>query len=240
MSSGKSKYIGIETRVNFDLLEAAVADYIQNGVLDKEKCINHIKQYTKGANRVGKVFKHITVLLNKNEDLLVHIRKYLKAVEFYQLGRSERRTIILCLFCIAYPITYDIVSICAKAFKLQDKINKQVITDKIGAIYGSNRAMHISVVEIIPLLIECDLIKRVKVGIYSAGSKIIIRDKFLAELVVYTDIFLSKSNSILMDDIAYKPWFSIFDLSTVVSTKFSHLITIRDGAVGKGYLTITH
>jgi hypothetical protein len=80
-------------------LEAAIYDYLANGTLDKEKCLSHIKQYTKGFNRAGKILKHITVLLSKNASLLAKLSDKIKADGFSQLNISDRKAIILCLFC---------------------------------------------------------------------------------------------------------------------------------------------
>jgi hypothetical protein len=65
-----------------------------------------------------------------------------------------------------------------------------------------------------------------------------ITNKFVSELVVYTDIKLSGSKSLLIDELSYKPWYSYFDMSGVVPATFSILLSKKDSAVGKGYLTI--
>jgi hypothetical protein len=234
--NSRNKYIGIESRVHFEVLEAAIADYIQDGFLDKEKCLSHIKQFTKGANRAIKILKHISVLVTKNENLLRKIKGALKDSSIYELSTSERKALILCLFSISYPITYDVLSALSQGFKVQELLNKQVIIQKIGAIYGGNRAMHIAVTELMPFLIECGIIQRVKLGIYSIESKLIVRNKFLAELIVYTDILLSGSKSILIDDLMHKAWYTYFDLSAVTPEHFKILVSKKDSSIGKGYL----
>ena len=234
----KGKYIGVESRVQYEVLEAAIYDYLSNGTLDKEKCLSHIKQYTKGNNRAGKILKHITVLLNKNAALLTKLSDKIKAYEFSQLSISDRKAIILSLFCNSFPITYDILIGFSQAFKVQDIVSKEVIVQKIGAMYGSNRAMHIAITEIIPLLIECGIINRNKVGIYSMSSKLFINNNFVTEVIIYTDIKLSGSKSILIDELSFKPWYSYFEVSPSNLDKFNKLISKKDSAVGKGYLTL--
>lgn len=236
--NSKGKYIGVESRVQYDILEAVVYDNLYNGTLDKEKCLSHIKQYTKGVNRAGKILKHVTVLLAKNAALFAILSKQMTANEFTQLNISDRKAIILCLFCKSFPITYDMLIGLAQAFKVQKIVSKEVLVQKIGAIYGSNRAMHIAVTEIIPLLIECGIIVRIKVGIYSFSSKLIITSKFVSELIIYTDIKLSGSKSILIDELNFKPWYSYFELSNLSIANFNQLVSKKDSAVGKGYLTI--
>ena len=237
--SSKGKYIGVESRVQYDVLEATLYEYLSNGKVDKEKCLSHIKQFTKGENRAGKILKHITVLLTKNEAIINKISKRLDAGVFAQLSSGERKALVLCLFCNSFPITYDILIGFAQAFKVQSIVSKEVIIHKIGSAYGSNRAMHIAVTEILPFLIECGIIERVKVGIYSTGSKLSISNKVISELIVFTDIRLSASKSMLIDELGYKPWYSYFELLNISPESFNILLSKKDSAVGKGYLTIS-
>jgi len=58
------------------------------------------------------------------------------------------------------------------------------------------------------------------------------------ELVVYTDIKKSGSKSLLVDELSYKPWYTYFELSSVLPETFNILLSRKDSAVGKGYLTI--
>jgi len=236
--SDKRKYIGIESRVHFVVLEDAIADYIKNGSFDKDRCLNHIKQFTKGENRAGKILKHVTVLIHKNNYLIEQVKKSLKGGDYYHFSVDERRTLMLCMFCISYPITFDILTALAQGFKVQDTINKQVIVQKIGAIYGSNRAMHIAITEIMPFLIECGLVQRIKMGLYSLDSKLVVKNRLVMELIIYTDIFLSGSKSILLDDLNFKPWYLYFDTTQLKDDQYKFLISKKDSAVGKGYLTI--
>lgn len=220
------------------MLEAALYDYLSNGNLDKEKCLSHIKQFTKGENRAGKILKHISVLLAKNESIISKISKQLDAGAFVQLSPGERKALVLCLFCNSFPITYDILIGFAQAFKVQSIVSKEVIIHKIGSAYGSNRAMHIAVTEILPFLIECGTIERVKMGIYSVGSKLPISNKAVSELVVFTDIKLSGTKSILLETLGFKPWYAYFAIPSFVPESSSLLLKKKDSAVGKGYLTI--
>ena len=233
----KGKYIGVESRVQYEVLEAALYDYLSSGTLDKQKCHSHIKQFTKGENRAGKILKHVSVLLAKNEGIISKIAKQLDADAYAQLPVTERKALILCLFCNSFPIAYDILIGFAQAFKVQTIVSKEVIIHKIGSAYGSNRSMHIAVTEILPFLIECGIIERIKIGIYASGSKLGVSNKVISELTVFTDIKLSASKSMLIDELGHKPWFSYFDLPNITSASFNIFLTKKDSAIGKGYLT---
>ena len=106
------------------------------------------------------------------------------------------------------------------------------------AIYGSNRTVDIAIDALLPMLIEHNTLKRDKVSLYSIGSRLNVSNKFISELVIYTDIKLSGTKSILTEDLNHKPWYSYFDLTMSHHDKYKHLIVKKDSSVGKGYLTI--
>jgi len=236
--SNRGKYIGIESRVHIEILEGAIYDYLSTGGIDKQEYLVHIKQFTKGMNRTGKILKHISVFLSRNEMLLKKLSVNMDAQSFAQLSSSERKALILSLFCNSFPITYDLLIGFAQAFKVQEIVSKEVIVNKIGAAYGSNRAMYIAVTELLPMLIECGVIKRVKLGIYCKDTKFSILNKFLIELIIYTDIKLSGTKSVLLDQLNFKPWYTYFEISDFSESKFNYLINRSSGAIGKGYLVI--
>jgi hypothetical protein len=98
--------------------------------------------------------------------------------------------------------------------------------------------MHIAVTEILPFIIECGVIERVKLGIYTIGSTLPVKNKAVSELIVFTDIILSASKSILIDEMGYKPWYTYYDLSNVSPVNFNILLSKKDSAVGNGYITL--
>ena len=134
--------------------------------------------------------------------------------------------------------TYDLLIALARGLKVQKQVNKKFIGEKIMLIYGSNRTVDIAIDALLPMIIELNAIKRDKVSIYSIGPKLSINNRLILELIVYTDIKLSGSKSILIDDLYYKPWFSYFNITELLPDKFKLLITRKDSAIGKGYLTV--
>jgi hypothetical protein len=91
---------------------------------------------------------------------------------------------------------------------------------------------------LLPMIIELNTIKRDKVSLYSTGSKLVVTNRFITELVVWTDIILSSSKSTLIEDLGYKPWYLYFDISIFKPENYNLLISNKDSAVGKGYLTL--
>lgn len=235
----KRKYIGIESRVQFDLLETALVESLLHGTLNKDQFALRIRQVNKGENRCKKILKHISVFLDKNEKVLQQIRASITAQGYYQLTPAERKALILSMFCCAYPIAYDILCGFAQTFKVQDTVSKSVILQKIYTSYGSNRAANIAITESIPLILECGLLHRVKTGIYSMGNRLSISNKLIAECIIFTDIRCSGSKSILIQDINFKPWFAYFNLPTIDLSHETTLLSQKSGLIGDGYLLIS-
>ncbi|MBK8808653.1 MAG: hypothetical protein IPO21_19270 [Bacteroidales bacterium] len=157
---------------------------------------------------------------------------------FLSLSKNDQKAVLISLYSLAFPIAYDILLAFSVGFKVQDVISKRVILEKMGALYGSNRSMHIGVDETIPLFLECGIISRQKNGIFAKGLKLKISNNFVSELIIYSNIKLSGSKSILVDELSFKPWYAYFEISSLTIDKFNVMISKKDSAVGKGYLMI--
>jgi hypothetical protein len=105
----------------------------------------------------------------------------------------------------------------------------------MSASYGSNRSIYIAVGELLPTFIELGLLLRPKRSVYYRNPAKEILNSAVAELLVYTDIKLSKSTPILVDDVSFRPWFAWFYVSRPETLPFT-FIKFADGIIGKGYL----
>ena len=237
--NSKGKYIGLNQRIPFDVLDAAIHFYLMNGVIDKEYIFQRMQEFTSGANRANKAAGYVVKILTHQEQFINQLKKVVKEVPYNSLRIDDRKAFCLCLVSLTYPITYDLLVALAQGFKVQSQINKKFINEKVKTIYGSNRTVDVAIDALLPMIIELNAIKRDKISLYSLANKLVITNKFLTELIIYSDIKLSGSKSILLDDLAYKPWYSYFQLSDIISDHFKYLISKKDSAVGKGYLTIT-
>ena len=234
--SSKGKYIGISNRIPLVVLEYAVSDYISTGQIDSEAYLSYIKEFTNGENRANKSLNQLVLILKKNIQLLdlVSLRTNRN---FSSLSQNDQMGLLVCMFALTFPIAFDILIAFSSVFKIQDVISKRVILEKMGSLYGSNRAMIIGVDETVPLFIDIKLINRQKVGLYLKGKKLTISNNLIAELIIYTGITLSGSKSLLVEDIVHKPWFSFFDMPYESNILYSQLIIKQDSSVGKGYIT---
>ena len=236
--NSKGKYIGLNQRIPFDVLDAAIHFYLMNGVIDKEYIFQRMQEFTSGVNRANKATGYVVKILTHQVLLLNQLSKVIKDVPYNTLRIEDRKAFCLCLISLTYPITYDLLVALAQGFKVQSQINKKFINEKVKTLYGSNRTVDVAIDALIPIIIELNTIKRDKVSLYSLANKLVITNKFVSEMIIYTDIKLSGSKSILMDDLDFKPWYSYFDFTSVNRDKFYQLISKKDSAVGKGYLTV--
>ena len=236
--SSKGKYIGISNRIPLVVLEYAIGDYINTGQVNAPAYLKYIQEFTKGGNRAKKTLSHLMAIINKNTNLINQLAKQIKG-DFLSLSDNDRRAVLICLYSLTFPIAYDILVAFSVGFKVQEVISKRVVLEKMGALYGSNRSMHIGVDETISLFLECGILIRKKLGIYGKGLSLKIRNNFVSELIIYTNIKLSGSKSILVDELNIKPWYSYFEISLVSTDNFKYLISKKDSTVGKGYLTVS-
>lgn len=236
--SSKGKYIGISNRIPLVVMEYAIADYISTGQVNAPAYFKYIQEFTKGENRAKKTLSHLVSIINKNTNLINQLAKQIKG-DFHTLSDNDRRAVLICLYSLTFPIAYDILLGFSVGFKVQEVISKRVVLEKMGALYGSNRSMHIGVDETIPLFLDCGIITRQKIGIYAKGLTLKITNNFVSELVIYSNIKLSGSKSILVDELNFKPWYSYFEISNVAGNNFTQLLNKKDSAVGKGYISIS-
>lgn len=236
--SSKGKYIGLNQRVPFDVLDSAVLFYLENGIIDKKFIFQKMLEFTAGINRARKATLYVVQILTRQESFLIQFKKSNNNTPYSSMRVDDRKALALCLISLTYPITYDLLIALAQGLKVQEQVNKKFISEKVMSIYGSNRTVDIAIDALLPMIIELNTIKRDKKSIYSIGSKLVISNKFFAEMIIYTDIKLSGSKSILIDELSHKPWFTYFEMSSFAQINFNLLLTKKDSAVGKGYLTI--
>lgn len=118
--------------------------------------------------------------------------------------------------------------------KTQSQISKIFISARMASLYGTNRTVDIALDALIPMIIELGAIQRDKTSIYSAAHKSTLSTAFTIELVIYTDIRLSGSKSLMLDEIPFRPWISYFRFTQPDLSKLS-LLRFDDNGTGKGY-----
>jgi len=234
---GTGKYIGINQRVPFDVLDTGLYRFLLDQAIDKESIIAHMREFTKGENRALKAVQYVVQILSRQEKYILELNKSIGAEAYLKLPVTDRKAIILSLVALTYPITYDLLIALASGFKVQPQINRQFINQKMAGLYGSNRTLAVALDALVPMIIELGTVERVKISLYSLSEKSVITHPAIRELIIFTDIKLSGSKSILVDDIQYRPWYMFFEISLGKQLKFS-LIKHVESRIGQGYLTI--
>jgi hypothetical protein len=237
MNTTAGKYIGINQRVPFQVLDAGLHQYLHSGLVSREDLKQHLREFTKGENRVSKAAKYAHTILSKPTVLLDFYKKYLTDEAYIRLSIQERKTLILCLFAYTYPIAYDLLTSLAAAFKVQPQVNKKFINQKLGAIYGSNRTLDIAIDALIPMLIELETIQRAKISIYELFPANTLNLTLTVESYIYTDIKLSGSKSILLDEIHSRPWY-LFRSISYNQIHHCKILKFSEGRIGGGYINI--
>lgn len=236
MSRTKKKYIGINQRIPFDVLDAAIDNYVSLGSLDKEDILSGIKNVTLGSNRANKAALYAKQILTRQTKLLDLVSEHYPS--YRALRSDEKRALSLCLICLTYPIVYDLLVAMAQGLKVQDVVNKKFMNSKISALYGSNRTVDVAMDAIIPMLVELGVIKRRKLGLYCLGLKLVIKKPILFEVLAFTDATVQGTKSLLLDNLVQKPWYTYFDVETSDLDKPLVLLERKDSHTGRGYLTI--
>jgi len=231
------KYIGINQRIPFDVLDAALYRLLRDQTIDKNLIISHIKEFTKGENRALKAVQYTVRILSCQKNCICELNKSISAEAYLKLPLADRKAIVLPLAALTYPIFYDLLIALATGFKVQSQINRQFINLKMASIYGSNRTLDIALDALIPMIIELNTIERVKISLYTLAKKSLISYPAITELIIYTDIKLSGSKSILVDDLLYRPWYIFFEFAIGKKNSYT-LFKYDESRIGQGYLTI--
>jgi hypothetical protein len=236
--SNKGKYIGINQRIPFEVLDSAIHYYLEHSAIDREFVFGRMLEFTKGANRASKATSYVIQIMSRQKKIIDAFRSALSNISYADLRTDDRKVFQLCLICLTYPITYELLVSLAQGFKAQNQINKLFISEKVKSIYGSNRTVDIAIDALLPMIIELSALKRDKISLYSAGERLIVANGFLFELIVYTDIKLSGTKKMMLSEIKHRPWFYFFQLNNVSSTNFITLLSMNDSSVGTSYISL--
>ncbi len=230
------KYLGINQPVPVYVLEHFIADLLDGRGLDNRKIEDLLKGYIKGENRRKKALSHMRLILEKNGSLIEKIRDRISGSRFMDSPENDGKILMICLLANTFPIFYESMSMLASIFKVQHKINTASIITKLASGYGSNRGVYNAMNAVIPMLVEFGFITRIKPGVFEKRSKFRTLSPFLGELCVYTDIRLSRSRTILFQDIRHRPWYDFFELK--LDPKQFELVKHSELKSGYGYLEV--
>ena len=237
MTVRSGKYIGIDQWVPFAVLDAGMSGFLEKGFVDKDEIRKHLREFTQGENRASKAARVAVNILSRPEEILNICKKELTNAAYLRLLESERKALLTSLLACTYPIFYDLLIAMAIAFKVQPQINKQFINQKMSKLYGSNRSFDIALDSLIIMIVELDIVKRVKRSLYSQSEIKTLHTPCICEAYIYADIKMSGSKTVLLEDIDTRPWF-IYNKVEYKAQKHTHLLKFSEGRIGGGYIGI--
>lgn len=159
------KSLGLHQRIPMDiLLEALRAEL--NDEQDMERLSQLVNTEYAGENRQKKGFRQVKTTLAGNP--LVSFAKERKEAVLAALKSAPDRNLILSALMVArYPVCYDTYCLMAKQFRLQDEISRDLIIRMLGTKYGANKSVQNVQINVVAQMLECELVKRDKVGVYA-------------------------------------------------------------------------
>jgi len=235
MTTNKGKYIGINQNVPFKVLNNGLIRLLNSGVLSSEDLKQDMREFTKGENRINKAAQYAYQILSRPV-IIKNVQSRFDVESYNLLSHSHKQALILCLMALTFPITYDMLVSISTAFKVQPQINRSLINSKMSALYGSNRTLDIAIDALIPMIIELGTIKRTKRSIYEIEDIKSIKNPFISELLIYTDIKLSGSKTILLEDLQVRPWYMYF--APEVNISRLTILKHSESRLGGGYIGI--
>lgn len=237
MKASEGKYIGINQRIPYPVLEQALGRWLQTGVINRDGIARDMQTYTVGVNRAYKATQYAVTVLSRPEKIIQAMKEHLPFEVYIRLPDHERKALVNALVACAFPFAYDLMVAIATSLKAQSHISKAAIEQKVAAQYGSNRTVKIGIEAVLPMLIEMGAIVRRKPGIYALGEPTKLTNPLVAEIYLFADIQCSGSKSILLSDIESRPWFLFHPVVYDQNTP-KYLVRYSEGQIGGGYLGI--
>jgi hypothetical protein len=233
----KNKVLGISQPIPYCVLEEAVYDYLKSGNVDRDKIIHNLGEYFRGKISIQNAAITVNKIVSANAAILAKIKKDIDGDTYINLPEGERKLLVICLIALTYPVFYEIMKVLGVGFKVQQKLSKVIVEQKLTALYGSNRAVYNAISSVLQMLKKYGILSSEKVGIYSLLSPVHSQIPLLCELCVYTDIKLSESNSILLEETEVRPFYMFIDIALPKPADF-RLLKFSEGIIGRGYITV--
>lgn len=232
-----SKRIGIEQPIPLDVLEKVFLKYLKTEAVDRTYIKELLIEYIDGDNRRAKAVGSTNVIFTRPK-IIHQLFKRWETDDYFTLQPNERKVLIIQICSLAYPVFFDIVKAIGSVFKIQSKVNKDVVITRLADSYGSNRTLYNAVDAVLPMLIEANYFVKPKSALYEFDKKITVNNSFLMDLIIYAGIKLTNNKTVLADDIPFKNWMYFFDFKDEPNLSESGLITVDDGMLGGGYLSV--
>lgn len=166
MTQKQRKTLGIQQRIPLDILLIALQEELTEGI-NEVRLKELLQSEYKGSNRIKKSINQIKSVVSKNNPLMFLLHDNKEETLLALESKTDKNLILTALICSRYPFCYDLLVIFGKQFRLQDEVNKALLSKLIGSKYGFNRSCENSTYCAIPQFSEAELIMRSKVATYA-------------------------------------------------------------------------
>jgi hypothetical protein len=195
--------IGLRNNVAVATLERVIYS-ILDGSFSQDYINELIAMETSGksqAEKINRTIRRMTI----NSKLLPFIREHEADFKAYTKTASNRCIIYVALFCSAYELFYDMVSLFGKHFHVQEEVTTQLIKSKLFQKYGNAVDVSRGIACALTMLVDAGLITRTRVGVYTVNKQGNISD-FAREM--YKKAFLQHNpNYTEADAVETNPFF---------------------------------
>lgn len=73
--SNKGKFIGLNQRIPFEVLDSAIHNFLAKSVIDKDYIFQRMQEFTSGTNRANKATTYVVQILSRQKHLLEKLEK---------------------------------------------------------------------------------------------------------------------------------------------------------------------
>src|SRR5687768_17048812 len=96
------KFIGINQRVPFTILDAAISQYLESGTVNQNDILAHMKEFTKGENRAMKATKYAVQIMTRQSKVLNELKKKIGQETYVKMRTGDKKALVLCLVSLTY------------------------------------------------------------------------------------------------------------------------------------------
>jgi len=178
----KNKSIYMNQRIPLETLHVALESYLYDNYSD-EYMLEQLSLHFSGENRLKKSLEKIRKIIPNNPIIKLLDEKRTEVLAALK-SKTDRNVILIALLSSAFVFSYDALSILGKLFKVQDVVNREVLTKEASKIYGSNRALPNAIDSVIPMLLEAGFFNRPKLGLYEFNKKLTISNEITSSIYI--------------------------------------------------------
>ena len=160
--------IDINQRIPLHVLHTALVEFL-NGNYSDEYVLEQLRLDFDGENRLKKALRIVNKTVPKNPIIQLAIDNKEELNQALK-RKGDRNLILIALFNVAFPFSYQTLRFFAKFFAVQDVVNSELIKKSLTNLYGGNRATENGMYSVVPMFVEAQLINRIKTGVYKMAD----------------------------------------------------------------------